>query len=426
MTKVINKILTALLGDEKDFSFEERLVLTYILCGGIVCFSSIFIDLSLGLGLGTIIVISIAFFLFAFLFVIGRIFKKTHVTRLILTIYTLLFCNMYWYFNYGSRGSGTFVFLIYYLIMIFAWRNKQTIIINIIVLINIMLLFGIEMAKPEIIPFYPTERARISDSYTTLIIILVFSSIIIISAKNNYIKQFKLAQHSDKLKSAFLANMSHEIRTPLNAIMGFTGLLTERELSKEKKEKYGKLITESGIYLMKLISDILDVSMIESGQMKVNFRQLDLSELFSKIYLNQKQMYGNIQNKDVQLILNLPFHNINIAVDEFRLEQIIANLVNNSMKFTSKGYIKFGYIPDEEHVLFYVEDTGSGIKEEFQPEIFNRFVKNEENVDVRLARGAGIGLSLCKNLVFMMGGKIWFTSEYMKGTTFYFTLPNKN
>ena len=293
------------------------------------------------------------------------------------------------------------------------------------VILNIAILFILEISNPNLILQYPTEFSRISDSYVTLIIALGFFSIIIVSAKNNYIKQYKMAQRSDKLKSAFLANMSHEIRTPLNAIMGFTKLLTTRELSKEKMGQYSNLITDNSKYLMQLLSDILDISLIESGQLKLNPSLVKLQDLFNRLYENQNYILKDIKKENVHLQLSLPSDNATIETDVVRFEQIMTNLLNNAVKFTSDGYIKFGYYFQENEYVFFVEDTGCGIKEEFQPEIFNRFVKNEDNRDANFIRGAGIGLSLTKELVHILGGKIWFTSVYMEGTTFYFTLPVK-
>jgi len=293
------------------------------------------------------------------------------------------------------------------------------------VILNIAILFILEISNPNLILQYPTEFSRISDSYVTLIIALGFFSIIIVSAKNNYIKQYKMAQRSDKLKSAFLANMSHEIRTPLNAIMGFTKLLTTRELSKEKMGQYSNLITDNSKYLMQLLSDILDISLIESGQLKLNPSLVKLQDLFNRLYENQNYILKDIKKENVHLQLSLPSDNATIETDVVRFEQIMTNLLNNAVKFTSDGYIKFGYYFQENEYVFFVEDTGCGIKEEFQPEIFNRFVKNEDNRDANFIRGAGIGLSLTKELVHILDGKIWFTSVYMEGTTFYFTLPVK-
>ena len=423
MIKVIKHLLKSALGSEEDFTFEERLVMASLLFSAMATFVSAIINICLHLGLGSIILVITLFIFLVFLYVLSRIYRKTYLAKLLMTICLLVFCNFYWYMNYGSIGSGIYVFLMYFIIMFFTWETIQVRIIGLLVMLNILALFVFELNYPDFIPNYPSEQARIIDTYGTLFILLGFMYMIVLNARNNYVKQYKMAQKSDKLKSAFLANMSHEIRTPLNAIMGFSQLLAEHEPTKEIKERYSKIITDNGDYLMKLISDIMDISMIESDQLNIVINKVNLNNLFQDIYNTQEGIMNKMQNNDVRLILKIPTEQITIETDEMRLKQVIHNLIGNAIKFTSKGHIKIGFTPDNGKVLFFIEDTGSGIKEEFQPEVFNRFVRNEDSNEVRMTRGAGIGLSLSKELVNFLGGKIWFTSSYMEGTTFYFSIP---
>jgi signal transduction histidine kinase len=307
--------------------------------------------------------------------------------------------------------------------MIFIWDNFSIRYIALAVFLNIVVLFTLEYTMPGLIPEYPSESTRIIDSYSTLLIVLGFFAILIITVRNNYLKQTFMAQRSDKLKTAFLANMSHEIRTPLNALIGFSQLLIERDLPKDKKERYSQLITENGDYLMKLISDILDISMIESGQLKIIKHKSNLNNLLKHIYTVHNEVLHTKTADKVELKLEIPPKTVYAEVDEMRLKQIIFNLIGNAIKYTAKGYIKFGYTTSGNEILFFVEDTGCGIKEEFQPEVFDRFVRHEEAREVKTTRGSGIGLSLSKELVNILGGKIWFNSKYKEGTTFYFSLP---
>jgi signal transduction histidine kinase len=205
--------------------------------------------------------------------------------------------------------------------------------------------------------------------------------------------------------------------------MGFSNLLTKRELTKEKKEQYSMLITDNGKYLLNLISDILDISLIESNQLKINFTQVNLNDLFTNLSSTYNQMLTALNKKDVVLILNIPPETQIIETDEVRVEQVLANLLGNAIKFTNKGYIIFGYQPKDNMLHCFVEDTGRGIKEEFQSQVFDRFVKGEDNTDVFFERGAGIGLSLSKDLVHLLGGRLWFTSQYEVGSSFNFALP---
>ncbi len=161
MMKVIKRLLKTALGSEKDFTFEERLVFSFAFYAAITCFLSIFINIQLNLGKSNIILILISTLILFCIFILGRYYKKANAARLLLTIFALLFCNLYWLMNYGSRGSSTFLFLIHFFIVIFIWDNFQIRTIAFLVFLNICGLFAIEWAVPNLIPFYPTELARI-------------------------------------------------------------------------------------------------------------------------------------------------------------------------------------------------------------------------------------------------------------------------
>lgn len=423
MVKFIKQLLKIAIGSDEEFSFEERLIISYVLYASIACFLSVFTNMWLSLGTGLVTLLALSTIIFSTAYYLGRFKGRVWLTRLIFTIFTLIFCNVYWYLNFGSYGSAIYFFAVYFFILMFAWETNGIRIIGLVVVANILLLMFLELLFPGIIPDYPSEKSRIVDVYMTFIILLGFFTIIILNAKNNYIKQYKMAQKADKLKSAFLANMSHEIRTPLNAIVGFSQLLTERDLPKEKRERYSNLITENGDYLMKLISDILDVSMIESGHLSIVKSRVNLNKLLNQIYSIHNEMLQAKAASRFDLLLEIPAKTTYIEVDEMRLKQVIFNLIGNAIKYTTKGYIKIGYSVSEQDIIFFVEDTGCGIKEEFQPEVFSRFVRHEDSREVKTTRGSGIGLSLSKELVHILGGRIWFTSKYKEGTTFYFSVP---
>jgi signal transduction histidine kinase len=423
MAKVIKNLLTGIIGKDGLFSYNEKLVMSYSLFSGICSGVGILTNFFLGFSSINIWLVSISFIIYSFNYIIARLFNNTIISKWIFSTYTLFFCNFYWLYNFGSRGSAMYIFLAYYSVMIFIWDNKQIFFITILVLLDLIVLFCLEYLIPDLIPIYPTEHARIIDSYAFLFMFIGIYSILIVSAKNNYIRQYKRAQQSDKLKSAFLANMSHEIRTPLNAIVGFTTLMAKKELPKEKKLNYSHLITENSNYLMQIVSDILDISQIESGQLKVNSSIMNVNVLFERIYQNFKNLLNQLGKNEIQLLTDMQLNSLFLETDPIRLEQIVSNLLNNAIKFTKEGYIKFGFYIEGNEVIFFVEDTGRGIKEEFQPQIFNRFVKDEDDTEIKFARGSGIGLSLSKHLVELLNGKIWFTSHYQEGSIFYFSLP---
>ena len=222
------------------------------------------------------------------------------------------------------------------------------------------------------------------------------------------------AETADRLKSAFLANMSHEIRTPLNAIVGFSSLLVQEE-NPEEREQYMAIVEENNELLLQLISDILDLSKMEAGTFDFVERELDVNLLCEDMVRVMKLK----AKPGVEVVFDRHLPECVIASDRNRLNQVIANFINNAIKFTATGSIRLGYDRiDAGHLRFYVADTGIGIMQEKQTEIFDRFVKLNSFV-----HGTGLGLPISKSIVEQLGGTIGVESEPGKGACFWFTLP---
>jgi PAS domain S-box len=241
--------------------------------------------------------------------------------------------------------------------------------------------------------------------------------------QNEMIKEKERAEESDRLKTAFLNNMSHEIRTPMNAVMGFAELLSYSTLT-EKQREYCDIILGNGKKLLRIIDDIIDVSKLSSNQLELKPEKVflnailtDLYDIFSKYV---KKRHGN----KVSLKLKLPkeLSEQPVYTDSSRVRQIMSNLLSNSLKFTSRGIIEFGYTLDDGNIVFFVKDTGSGIKKSQVNQLFMKF-RQCDDLMTREHGGAGLGLSLAKGLVELMGGRIWFESQWRKGTTFFFSIP---
>ncbi len=232
------------------------------------------------------------------------------------------------------------------------------------------------------------------------------------------------AEESDRLKSAFLANMSHEIRTPLNAIMGFIDILEANEIGSEERKTINSIIQTNSDNLLQLINDIIDISIIEANQLVIRKKEFDFHAFLYEIELRYKAQ-RDIKSQNVEIIMDVPSENEDLIVysDQIRLRQIYNNLINNAIKFTERGYIKFGYrISEDGTLLCFVEDTGIGIAEENVKKIFRRFHKIEPTVG-KVHRGTGLGLSISKNLSELLGGNIWVESVPGKGSTFFFSIP---
>ena len=234
------------------------------------------------------------------------------------------------------------------------------------------------------------------------------------------------AEESDTLKSSFLANLSHEIRTPMNAIMGFSDLLLDSKLEEKERLEYLKIIKNSGGSLVSIIEDLIEMSKIDAKQITPNIKGLDIEKCITELYDSIKVTIP--KDKDIQfyIIENSEKLQGNILTDETKLKQIIVNLITNALKFTDRGFVAFGYsINKEKEVLeFKIEDSGMGISENYLKVIFDRFRRIEGDGSIELS-GLGLGLSITKAYVELLGGEITVSSTIGLGSVFSFTIPLK-
>lgn len=252
--------------------------------------------------------------------------------------------------------------------------------------------------------------------------------IIDVTERNQYIETLK-QEHSDALasnqhKSFFLANMSHEIRTPMNSIIGFSNLLASDAISEDQKKEFINYIQSSGELLLNLIDDIIDISKIEAGEIKINKKECHLNQVLEELRITFEDHKNKTAKSHLDLKLNMAENSdLIIKTDPLRLRQILVNLISNAIKFTDEGFVEFGYNTHNDRLLeFYVKDTGIGLSRNELNIIFERF-KRTRITEQRDISGTGLGLAISKNLVKLLGGDMWVDSVIEEGTTFYFTLP---
>ncbi len=232
------------------------------------------------------------------------------------------------------------------------------------------------------------------------------------------------AEESDKLKSAFLVNLSHEIRTPINGINGFSDLLKNNDVDEKDKEVYLDMIQTNTRQLILLIENILDVSSIETGQLTVGKERVNIVRIIHSTYdeYRQEQKLNNQEDIDFKLRINIPVKYEKILTDGKRIRQILDNLLSNAFKYTKKGTIDLICQIENNNLLISVRDTGIGIPKEKQEIIFHRF-RQIDNSSTRKYSGTGLGLSISRELINLLGGKIWVESEEGKGSTFHVEIP---
>jgi PAS domain S-box-containing protein len=234
------------------------------------------------------------------------------------------------------------------------------------------------------------------------------------------------AEESDRLKSAFLANMSHEIRTPMNGILGFSKMLSKENLSADKMNQYIGFIHSSADQLLSIINDIIDISKIEAGQLKLNIGDVNINNLMDRLFtqFESERITRSRDKLKIECTKGLGDKEASILTDELRIKQVLSNLLSNALKFSEKGTIKFGYQLKDNNLEFCVEDSGIGISKSKQNIIFERFRQEDESF-TRKYGGTGLGLTISKSIIEHMGGQIWVDSDKNKGAAFYISIPYK-
>jgi len=229
------------------------------------------------------------------------------------------------------------------------------------------------------------------------------------------------AEENDRLKTAFLHNISHEVRTPMNSIVGFSDLLADPDTLPEERKHFSEIIIQNSNQLLSIINDIVNIATIEAGQEKAIINPVNINSICNLVY---EQFFQKAKSQNIVLVFNnyLPNVESDIMSDGTKLTQILTNLINNALKFTEEGYIEFGYSVEGDYLKFFVKDTGIGIPQEKHEEIFKRFSQLNLAKNYQY-RGSGLGLSISKAYVELLGGKIWIQSLLGKGSTFYFTIP---
>ena len=324
----------------------------------------------------------------------------------------------------GLKSGMPLWFVLGFISLFFLLRGKSLVAGTVITIIADAYCFYTAYVHPERITYMESESVVYGDIIVSAVITIFLTCAFMFiqitlseyQRKENEKQQAELVAAMNT-QSRFLANMSHEIRTPLNAIVGFSGLLVEADgATREERREYKSIIENNNCLLLQLISDVLDLSKIEAGTLEFVYTDVDVHELFLSL---EDTFRWKKKDDGVLIRYHCQMPECRMQTDRSRLSQVVINLLNNSVKFTSSGSIEFGYYPQTDGFLyFYVTDTGCGIPESRLEDVFGRFVKLNSFV-----QGTGLGLSICRTIVEKMGGKIGVDSRVGEGSTFWFTLP---
>lgn len=374
-----------------------------------------------GLSLNTAVLTGVASVLFFGLYYAVRFKGSLLVPKAIVTVIGIIVLDLAWYFQSLSQGPILFLLIIFAALVVWVWKGRYLLWFTILYVLNLLLLFAIEYTTSDFLFGYPDQKARSVHIFLSLFSYAAVLILCLYIIKTEFLRLQQRAMNSERLKSAFLANMSHEIRTPMNGILGFSDLLKKPNLTGEIKEEYIQIIERSGHRMLGVIIDIVDMSRLEADLVKVEIRDSNITKQLEYVY---KFFKPEVEAKGLSLTCNnlLSEEHVIIKTDREKLFAILINLVKNAIKYTKTGGIEFGYRITGEFVNFYVQDTGIGIAKDRQQAIFKRFVQADIE-DIQARQGAGLGLSITKSYVELLGGEIWVESEIGKGSKFNFKLP---
>lgn len=229
------------------------------------------------------------------------------------------------------------------------------------------------------------------------------------------------AEASDKLKTSFIQNVSHEIRTPLNGILGFSALLTDSDLSQEEKDEFSNLLRASSQRLINTVTDYMDISLLVSNLMEIHPKQFDVGRLLFAL----KDEFATVcTSKDIEIVIQCPSENQSLLIenDEELLSKVLRHLIDNALKFSRKGVVVVDFDYTDDKLQFSIKDEGLGIATESQERVFEVFMQEDPST-TRGHEGSGLGLSICKGIVKLLGGDIYLKSEKGLGTTISFAIP---
>lgn len=413
----------------KDPSFEIQIlkrgsVLLFFtsLVSFIIC---IFLDMEQGIAL--CIFSAISTFILWYLMKNPTNFK---FVRIAFTILIICLINLVWYYNYASFGPVLGLYILACMVIVFIWPLKFSIHFAIFFVLNILLMFYIELQFTDKLFKYSSAEIRLIDVYLTSLLTIIVGYIFSRLVKSDYLGKYEEARKSDEMKTAFLHNMSHELRTPLNAIIGFSGIIND-ETSLEEIIKFNKIIHTSGNHLLSLVDDLMAITLIDSGVTKVMKEEVNLESLLLEIHEQMLFEQKKLENCKLDVQLKIPKNNANLwmQTDHSKLTQLLIILLKNALKFTNEGSITYGYTVESEknksYLKLFVTDTGIGIDKKSKDLIFNAFWQFDRS-HTRTYDGVGIGLTISKRLAELLGGKLSVESAIGKGSTFYFTIPYNN
>ncbi len=411
-----------LVDTEKAHLFEKSFLVPLSIVSIIISVVSVVVGFLWNFTEDLKIIVWVSLFAYIFIFFLAKKGENITFTKWLFVIITLVVINFSWYYNYRSAGPMLYMLFLLYGYLIFMLGNKQLILVSFLIIINVAVLFFLEYGNYIHPSEYPNAVMRRIDTYSAVMFYIMVAFVLMKIVKKNYLNEYYRALESDRLKTSFIANMSHEIRTPLNTIIGFSNLLLTGDVTIEERKKYKFYINENNKILLELVNDILEISMFESHTIQLDDAPCNLNQVVTDLERVYSALLQKQNNDQVIILKNVPQNDVTVTIDRNYLEHALKHLLDNAVKFTTKGHIEFGFDVENKFIRFFVNDTGIGIKEENKERLFKRFNKLEYSRE-KIHIGTGIGLYLVKLIVEMYGGSVSVETTFGKGSNFSFTIP---
>ncbi len=400
----------------------QDILLVYVFFSMVVLVSiSTFINIIIGISLKVIVFDFIVIGGFLVLYILANISDKIKLIRRVFVLFSLASVVFLWINSEGSSGPSIMLLQSLAVIFIFISTGKEFVFYFVSLVFLTISLYIFELYDSHMILDYNYKGQKIFDNLSMVLLIFAFQIPVLTYARNVLFKDREEAISNAEEKSCFLAQMSHEIRTPMNAILGFVELLDDPTIDKEEHSTYLKIINQNSRVLLNLLNNAININQINSGHTQVFISKCNANKIVKHVADNLIALSSNSKVK-VEVLENKLYDSF-FEVDDNLLYQILINVGYNALKFTKEGSVSLSWIRENDNLIFSIRDTGCGIAEIDQSDLFDKYIQTQNIGGTTPLNGVGLGLHICKKITDLLNGEIWFSSKVNVGTEFFIKLP---
>ncbi len=418
LKKVLKRLI--IFGDQNR-SLQD-ILLVYVFFSMVILVSiSAIINILIGISTKVIFFDFVVILGFIILYISTNVSSRYKLIRGIFISFTYLSISFLWINSQGSSGPGILLLESLAVVLIFTSTGKEFLVYFLSLIAITITLYLIEFYNAEVIVKYESRGQKILDNLSMVLLIFAFQIPVLIYARNILFKEREEALSNAEAKSCFLAQMSHEIRTPMNAILGFVELLEDPNIEKEEHSSYLKIISQNSRILLNLLNNAININKINAGQTQVFLSKNNANTIIEYVTENLNALNANtdvLVKFEKSTVVDPIFE-----TDDNLLFQILINIGYNALKFTKSGCVSLGWVKDVDSIIFSIKDTGCGIADNDQIDLFDKYVQTQNVGVMTPMNGAGLGLHICKKISELLKGEIKVTSKVGIGSEFLIKLP---